>query len=285
LWAIFVYNCPDDHPWVSEGEKSHIHKSLATTAGKHKAPPVPWKEIFKSKPVYALICAHFGYNWGFYTLLTNLPTYMSSVLGFNISQNGVLSSLPYVAMMVLGYTSSFIADYVIKKGYTSIVVIRKSFNTIAMYGSAISLLIITFLHCQTTGIYVLLVFAVAFDGGTYAGFQINHVDLSPNFAGTLQGITNTAACIPGIVSPYITGVITEGAQTSARWAIVFYIAMAILILFGSIYLIFGAATLQPWNSIKTKNESECSTDTIDEDEFKKIESATTINTLVTMETP
>lgn len=257
LWTIFVYNTPEDHPWISNDEYSFIHDSLALTVEKKTKhhPKVPWKAIFSSTAVWGLICTHFGYNWGFYTLLTQIPTYMSNVLGFDIGQNGILSSLPYIVMMVVGYISSTVADYVIKKGWVRVVVIRKTFNTAALYGSAISLFAITFLKCQTSAIYILLVLAVAFDGGTYAGFQINHVDLSPNFAGTLQGITNTAACIPGIISPYLTGVITEGKETHESWSIVFYISMGVLLLFGTIYLFFGRATLQPWNSIPDDNDT------------------------------
>lgn len=37
----------------------------------------PWKCIFTSMPVWAINCAHFCNNWGSYTLLTQLPSYMN----------------------------------------------------------------------------------------------------------------------------------------------------------------------------------------------------------------
>ena len=37
-----------------------------------------------------------------------------------------------------------------------------------------------------------------------------HVELSPNYAGTLMGITNTVGNIPGFVTPYVAGALTEG---------------------------------------------------------------------------
>jgi len=36
----------------------------------------PWKDIVTSKPVWAIVVAHTTENWGFYTLLTQLPTFM-----------------------------------------------------------------------------------------------------------------------------------------------------------------------------------------------------------------
>lgn len=40
--------------------------------------------------------------------------------------------------------------------------------------------------------------------------QINFADLSPNYIGTLCGISNTLANITGFVSPIVTGLLTNG---------------------------------------------------------------------------
>ena len=37
--------------------------------------------------------------------------------------------------------------------------------------------------------------------------QVNHVELSPKYAGTLMGITNTAANMAGFAAPQLTGVV------------------------------------------------------------------------------
>ena len=44
----------------------------------------PWGKILLSMPVWAIIVSHTSNNWGFYTLLTELPTYFSDILGFDI---------------------------------------------------------------------------------------------------------------------------------------------------------------------------------------------------------
>lgn len=44
----------------------------------------PWLKFVKSVPVWAIIVAHTFSNWGTYTLLTNIPTYMKEVLKFDI---------------------------------------------------------------------------------------------------------------------------------------------------------------------------------------------------------
>lgn len=47
-------------------------------------------------------------------------------------------------------------------------------------------------------------------GGMFCGFLGNHIDLAPNFAGTLMALTNTAATLPGIIVPVFVGQITHG---------------------------------------------------------------------------
>jgi hypothetical protein len=43
--------------------------------------PVPWGTFLRSSPVWAIIVAHFCFNWGYYTLLAWLPSYFDMALG------------------------------------------------------------------------------------------------------------------------------------------------------------------------------------------------------------
>lgn len=44
----------------------------------------PWIAIFTSLPMWAVVVAHCGQNWGFWTLLTEMPSYMNSILKFDL---------------------------------------------------------------------------------------------------------------------------------------------------------------------------------------------------------
>lgn len=46
----------------------------------------PWREVFRSKAVWAILIAQLGNGWGLYTLLTYMPSYMSSVLNYDIKE-------------------------------------------------------------------------------------------------------------------------------------------------------------------------------------------------------
>ena len=62
----------------------------------------PWREIFSSSAVWAIVVGHFCNNWGFYNLLTCLPSYLNNVLRFDIKHAGFIASLPYLCMTICG---------------------------------------------------------------------------------------------------------------------------------------------------------------------------------------
>ncbi len=88
LWVLMVSDYPGSHKTMTEGEKSFILKSLShqvsdNTKSRHQKPP--WKKIFTSMPVWAIIVGHWAGDWGAYIMFTCLPSFMSEVLGFDIA--------------------------------------------------------------------------------------------------------------------------------------------------------------------------------------------------------
>ena len=61
----------------------------------------PWRKIITSGPVWAIIIAHTCSNWGGYTLLTNIPTYMAEVLKFDIKAVSVIITVVVPIIMII----------------------------------------------------------------------------------------------------------------------------------------------------------------------------------------
>lgn len=47
---------------------------------------IPWTAMLTSIPTWALLATQSAQNWGFWMLLTKIPSYMTSVLRFDITQ-------------------------------------------------------------------------------------------------------------------------------------------------------------------------------------------------------
>lgn len=109
-------------------------------------------------------------------------------------------------MWTISILVSPLSDYLINRGYMLTRTSRKLFNSIGHWIPAIALVILPFVSQATIAIFLLTI-AVGLNGTTYVGYMVNHMDLSPNFAGSLMGLTNSIANIMSILGPLAVGLI------------------------------------------------------------------------------
>jgi MFS transporter, ACS family, solute carrier family 17 (sodium-dependent inorganic phosphate cotransporter), other len=78
IWIIVVKRSPQEDRRMTQEERNYIVKSLDSDNNQQetKFSEVPWREIWTSAPVWAIIVAHFCESWGFFTLLTELPSFL-----------------------------------------------------------------------------------------------------------------------------------------------------------------------------------------------------------------
>lgn len=207
-FLIFCYEDPNSHPRIDNQERRYINHSLW---GKNdiKIPPIPIKSIAKSLPFYAILLAHMGHNYGYETLLTQLPSYMNQVLKYSLKRNATLSALPYLAMWLFSMFISFVADWMISSKRFTPTVTRKVINSIGEYGPGCALIAAAFTGCSRVATVSILTIGVGLNGGIYSGFKINHLDITPRFAGILMAITNCSANLAGLLAPMAAGHLTE----------------------------------------------------------------------------
>ncbi|XP_078310380.1 putative transporter slc-17.2 [Crassostrea virginica] len=248
LWMLLTSDTPEEHSRISPVEKLYIRQCLQKTA--HKEEPgkklnVPWKSIFTSMPVYAIVVSNIACDWGGYTLLTNIPTYMNEVLKLDITSNGLYSALPYIGFWGIINISGVLADLAQK--CLSATFTRKLFDISGKVIPGLLLIGLGYLDCTMKGLAIaLLILGVSASGFQYSGFLINHMDIAPAYAGILFGISNSAGAITGFISPAVVGLITDKGQSQSEWQIVFYVAAAIYLTSALFYLVFGSAELQEW---------------------------------------
>lgn len=87
LWNAKIQSSPERSNSISEEERRYILKQRTDSADSKTtiSRQVPWKLLFSKKATWAIIVAHFCTTWGYFVLLTWLPTYFNqhvSVCGF-----------------------------------------------------------------------------------------------------------------------------------------------------------------------------------------------------------
>jgi ACS family sodium-dependent inorganic phosphate cotransporter len=96
VWFYLVYDSPNQHPRISQREKQTIESEIEVNNAKPKQfNQIPWKQIAKSGPVWAITAGQVATFLGYTTCLNEMPSYLDQVLHLNIKQNGFFSGFPY----------------------------------------------------------------------------------------------------------------------------------------------------------------------------------------------
>jgi len=273
-WAIFVFDTPAKHPRISpvknstlsshhspffQSEREYIEANIPKLENVAKVPNPPLKHFFTSIPFLALIVVHFGQNFGFYTLLTETPTYLNNIQHYSLKEvsgetieksistyhHRPFLSFPSYFRFVVFSERDLIRralrlrlglrhrrgvrlrclgqeGHIVDDDHAQALKQRRTLRSSPGSGLAelrgvrsdaghrrpqlirgpqrshllgISGSLVSTHHLRHALLYYL--------------HKINHVDLSPNYAGTLMGITNMVANINGFLAPYIIGKLTK----------------------------------------------------------------------------
>ncbi|XP_015110089.1 putative inorganic phosphate cotransporter [Diachasma alloeum] len=262
IWSLIFFFLGSDSPAASaekvfcgidKHERKYIESSLRglreeTVADDQKNTKTPWKAILTSLPFWSLLIAHCGNNWGSFILHNEIPMYMGGVLGFGIKENGLKSALPFVAVLLLTVPVSWLSDWSEGRG-VSRGLLRKLCNTIGHWGKGLVFVGICFVPPgDTTLPVVLLVLAGGLGVGAICGFQINHMDLSPRYAGLLVSFTNCAASVVALLAPLIVGKVVTDSSDVDQWKIIFFTSGGIYFLDNLMFILFGRGETQWWDN-------------------------------------
>ena len=242
LFLVFVTDKPETHWLISESERMYI------LANRRQGPPPPRQEslareennrswclrvvhsmipsahdwrvfcaIITSPCVWAQWIASVAYDYGDFTFLTNIPSYMDEVLYFDLRHNGLLSAKPYfvlfLAVIMLGWFFDTILENDILRSMACFarftvdqrrdylrVIVRKFANTVGMIGPAIAVCLLTFADCtRPVMAVVILGCGVVFQAFSFSGYDANYFDFGGRYSGRLYAVGNTFAATYALV--------------------------------------------------------------------------------------
>ncbi|XP_001961830.3 sialin [Drosophila ananassae] len=257
LWIILVQDNPNKQRFISPEERQMINSSLGTEVKEEHHPAVPWKKVFKSIPFWAILIAHTCSNFGWYMFLIEIPFYMKQVLKFNVASNATLSAMPYFPMIIFSICLGKLLDSLQAKGKISTTFARKTATSICTLIPGACLIVLCFIGCRHYEAVTVMSVGIVAMGAMFSGFLSNHIDIAPNFAGTLVALTNTAATLPGIVVPLFVGYVTKGNQNIGAWRIIFGVTIVLFAIEFLVFVIFGSGQEQSWNKTsEAENKDE-----------------------------
>jgi MFS transporter, ACS family, solute carrier family 17 (sodium-dependent inorganic phosphate cotransporter), other len=233
FWFVMARDDPARAPNMTAAERELLREHCIDA---NEKVTVPWRQLFSSPAVWALIINHFCSNWGLYLLLAWLPSYFRDVQGLSIANAGLFSAGPWLTMFVMINLGAWFADKLVRRG-VDLTFVRKLMQVSGLLGSATFLWLAQGAATANTAL-VMMCGVMGTLALTWSGFGPNHMDIAPRHADVLMGITNTAGTVPGIIAVALTGWLVE---TSGTYASAFTLAAAINVFGAVVWLFFATA--------------------------------------------
>ena len=253
-WFFLCYDSPAVHPRISSTEREYWRLMLGTT-NLVVRPPTPWRKIFSSIPVWALAVAFFAQNWGYYTLASCIPLFMYDVLGFDMTKNGVLSAVPFLAGLLL-IPFGWLSDWLRSPGRLTNSIVRKSFCVIGFISSGCMLIWAGYTGCNRALPVVAMFLSISCSAVSFPVVAVNQLDLAPLHAGKIMGLTHFVGSLAAIVAPHAVGALTYEESSRSEWQNVFFLAAGILVVGAIIFSIVGSGKRQSWAKSSANRQDE-----------------------------
>ncbi len=201
-WWPLIDENPQSAKWLSKEERDYLvttlaeeQKSISKDAGH-----VSFKQVIGNLDMWKLILIYFASTVGLYGFAMWLPTILKNLTSSGMAQIGLLSTLPYFAMMLGLYVFGKLSD---KSGN------RKKYVVIPYLGIAICFLISNFLRDYTWVSFAFLVAVGFFLQSACGSFWTIPTMLFPsNVAGAGMVLINALGNLGGFFVPFIVGFLT-----------------------------------------------------------------------------
>ncbi|XP_050299089.1 vesicular glutamate transporter 2-like isoform X2 [Anthonomus grandis grandis] len=255
FWYMFSAETPASHPRISNEERKYIEHSLGQQDD-HLSDKIsiPWMAIVKSTPYWAIIIAAIGESWTSTFLYVELPSYLSYAVGLNIQDSSLFSAVPTVGALVGALIYGPIGGLALKNGCMSKVNSRRIFQGFSIFSQTIGLLFLSYIE-NNAAIASVLIAATTASSAVTCGHILNHIDLSPRFAGILSGISNGIGQLIAILAPILVHFIVTDGTDKRLWRYTFIVGAAIGAISAVIFIILCSAERQWWDDVdKKENE-------------------------------
>jgi ACS family sodium-dependent inorganic phosphate cotransporter-like MFS transporter 5 len=145
-----------------------------------------------------------------WTFILPRVVFLSSNLYISKLKSGIFAALPYLFAWITVIVASIVADKLITSKVLSKTMTRRVFNSLGILIPVGALIGLTFIPVSNAKIsLVVLSIGFAASGLHGGGGNIPNInEVGGKYAGVLYSIANTVGTIPGIVAPYVVGVMT-----------------------------------------------------------------------------
>jgi MFS transporter, ACS family, solute carrier family 17 (sodium-dependent inorganic phosphate cotransporter), other len=233
IWLKNVQERPSDDSRMSAAERALYAET---------PPPQPltgaaaWRLLARRPAVWAYMVTHFATTWSLYMLLSWLPSYFREALGLSIQNAGLYAAAPWLVNLIVSNSVAYVTDKLVARG-AGVLLVRRVLIVGGLIGLAAFLLALREVRSPQLALALICV-ATGFLAVILCGLAPNTLEIAPNHASLLMGVSNTIATLPGVFGVVATGWLI---QVTGTYAAAFLLAASVAIVAALMFLRYGRA--------------------------------------------
>lgn len=231
VWLKNVRERPSEDARMSSAERALYAE---TPAPQPFTAAAAWRLLARRPAVWAYIITHFATTWSLYMLLSWLPSYFREALGLSIQSAGLYAAAPWLVNLFVSNSVAYAADKLVARG-SSLLLVRRMLIVGGLLGLAAFLLALREVRSPELALALICV-ATGFLAVILCGLAPNTLEIAPNHAPLLMGVSNTIATLPGVFGVVVTGWLI---QVTGTYAAAFLLAASVAIAAALAYLRYG----------------------------------------------
>lgn len=241
-WYVIARDRPQDHPYISSKEVTHIEQGLllptdsvapvAVPSGPQTRPP--WRNIARSISVWAVTFSYFAYGYVAWIFFTWFYTYLVEVRHLDLKVSARYTMLPFIAMTICCLLGGLVNDWA--AGRYGLRWGRCVLASLSMIATGIFLVFGSTLHSAQSASLVL----AASVGALYLS-QSSYWSVTADIAGTHAGVVSGIMNMGGQIGGFVTALLTPVIADHFGWNVPFFVASVLCLLGGLAWLVVRPA--------------------------------------------
>jgi len=118
-WSLFFWKIyrdePAQHPHAAPVDLEYVRRNVNAPAVQRKRVATPWKAILTSPNIWALFWMYSATSYGFWFLLTWLPTYLIQQHRVSTQRAGMYAALPLAVGALSSISGGTLSDFCVRR--------------------------------------------------------------------------------------------------------------------------------------------------------------------------
>jgi MFS transporter, ACS family, glucarate transporter len=189
---------PARHPEATAADLEYIRLNSNSPGTAHGG-PTPWKQILQSRNLWSIFWMYSATSYGFWFLLTWLPTYLIQQHGVSTQRAGMYAALPLAVGAVSSVTGGALSDLLVRR-IGSLMWGRRIVGLAGFLIAAVGFVAAGFMVKGGPAILCLMLAEMGLDLAMPIAWAVC-LEVGGDFGGTVSAFMNTGSCATAFISP------------------------------------------------------------------------------------